>query len=217
MTNELLFSEYTNQNHASLGQLINDLFEHATSALLVVRVDFLYRPEVREQITLETVQEHRCRFLDNRRRNRTLFEHLLGYAWSLEYGLLSGFHHHFLFFYNGQARQADITLGLGIASYFDTVITNGLTHSYVSNFDKMKFEKTGTLGIGAIAHNEITLRNNLLNHVAGYLTKDTIDSGVQECMEEDAAFRRFGKSQSPRPRSTLINPVGRPRSAEMKW
>ena len=216
MVNQLLFSEYTNSNHASLGQLINDLFEHATSELLVVRVDFLYRPEAREQITLDTAQEHRCRFLDNRRRNRTLFDHLLGYAWSLEYGLLSGFHHHFLLFYNGQARQADITLGLGIANYFDTVITNGLTHSYVSNLDKLKFEKDGTLGIGAIAHNEITLRNNLLNHVAGYLTKATMDEGVLECLEEGTSFRRFGKSQSPQPRSPFTKSPGRPRSTVVK-
>lgn len=216
MDNQLLFSEYTNSNHASLGQLINDLYQYATSELLVVRVDALYRPEFRDQISLELVQEHRTRFLDNRRRNQTLFAHLLGYAWSLEYGLISGFHHHFVFFYNGQTRQADITLGLGIARYFDTVITNGLACSYVSNLDKLKFERTGTLGIGAIAHNDITLRNNLLNHVAGYLTKGTMEEGVLECLPEGASFRRFGKSQSPEPRSSLAIRPGRPRSTAMK-
>ena len=213
MLNQLLFNEYANRNHASIGQLINDLYAYGSSKLLVVRVDFLYRPEFREQASLEVVQEHRRRILDNRRRNMTLFSDLLGYAWRLEYGVLSGFHHHFIFFYDGHKRREDISLGLGIANYFDTVITQGMTHSYVSNTDKLKFEQAGTLGIGAIAHNEINLRNYLLDKVAGYLTKGSLDDGYRECLEDGTSFRSFGRSESPQPRPEGIARLGRPRNS----
>jgi len=224
MNNQVFFNEYLNRNHASLGNLINDLYAHVRSKLLVIRVDFIYRPEFRDQITIDIVNEHRARFLDNRRRNQTLFGDLLGYAWSLEHGSYrpqfndsgNGFHHHFIFLFDGQRRGSDMKLGLAIANYFDTVITHGMSRSYVSNLDKEKFEEDGTLGIGSIAHNQISLRNNLLNHVAGYLTVGPLPDECSAITELFEGHRRFGRKQLPMPRPEGVARPGRPRSTEMK-
>lgn len=213
MIDQLLFNNYQNQNHASVGGWLNSLYDCCTSELLVIRVDFIYRPEYRDQVSIDMVQQHRRRFLDNTRRNVTLFEYLLGYAWSLEYGVLTGFHQHFLLVYDGEYRRGDINLGLGIANYFDTVISKGWSHSYVSNTDKVKFVRNGTLGIGAIAHNDLDLRNNLLEHVAGYITKGGIDDSAREFLPEGKVFRTFGRSELPQAR---VSAVGRPRSTEVK-
>lgn len=221
MANSLFFNDYLNRNHASLAQLINELYDHVCSKLLVIRVDFIYRPEFRDQATLNVVQEHRSRLLDNRRRNQTLFADLLGYAWSLEYGSYNpysagsgnGFHHHFIFLFNGQKRNFDMNVGLAIAHYFDTVITGGMSNSHVSNLDKVRFEKDGTLGIGSISHSDVSLRNNLLNHVAGYLTKGTMPSEGTEFYDQFGTFRRFGRSQLPEPLPEGMPRRGRPRLA----
>lgn len=220
-TNSIFFNDFLNRNHASLGQLINDLYDHVCSKLLVIRVDFIYRPEFRDQMTLDIVQEHRSRLLDNRRRNQTLFARLLGYAWSLEYGSYNasfneggnGFHHHFIFLFNGHSRESDMNIGLAIANYFDTVITGGMSNSHVSNLSKARFEKSGTLGIGSIAHNQISLRNNLLNHVAGYLTKGTMPGEGNDLNDQYGSFRRFGRSQLPEPIPDGAVRRGRPRSS----
>ncbi len=220
MTNSIFFNDYLNRNHASLAQMVNELFDHVSSRLLVIRIDFIYRSEFKDQITLDLVQEHRSRLLDNRRRNKKLFADLLGYAWSLEHGSYdpktniagTGFHHHFLFLFNGHIRNLDINIGLAIANYFDTVITHGMSHSYVSNFDKAKFEKNGTLGIGSIAHNDIEERNNLLSHVAGYLAKGTLSKDGSEQDVLFGKYRRFGRSQlDPIPVGTIKR--GRPRAS----
>ncbi len=220
MTNSIFFNDYLNRNHASVGNLINDLYAHVCSRLLAIRVDFIYRPEYADQMTLEVVQEHRKRLLDNKRRNQTLFSDLLGYAWSLEYGsynpLLNkggnGFHHHFLFLFNGHNKNADMNIGLAIANYFDTVISHGTSRSYVSNLDKDKFEEMGQLGIGNISHKDIALRNNLLNHVAGYLTKDSMPNNENGLGDQWGSFRRFGRSQLPDPIPEGTVKPGRPRS-----
>lgn len=215
MIDQLLFNDYKNSNHASLGELINSLFQHCTSELLAIRINVNYKVEYRDRITLEMVQEHRRHLFDNRRRNTTLFGDLLGYGWCLEYGVLSGFHHHLLLLFDGQQRRSDINLGLSIAKYIDTVITGGMSHSHVSNVNKHQYERDGTLGVGAIAHNEITLRNNLLNIVAGYMTKGSIHDSAREFLPDGTAFRTFGRSALPRPKPNWQSHAGRPRSTEV--
>jgi hypothetical protein len=87
-----------------------------------------------------------------------------------------------------------------------------MSHSHVSNLDKSKFEHDGTLGIGAISHDQMALRNNLLNHVAGYLAMGTDSINSHEPDEHRGEYRRFGRSQLPNsiPEGTVKR--GRPRS-----
>jgi len=201
MNTTIYFDQYANKNHASLGTLINRLFEHR-SRLLVVRIDLNYLNEYRNLITLERAQEHRERLLDNRRRNHTLFDHLMGYGWSLEHGSCkydgmggAGYHHHFVFIYDGAHRQEDICLGLGIANYFRTVITNGMGRCHVSNLDKGKLDERGCLGIGMIHRDDVALRNNLIQRVAGYIAKGSSMPDARSGRSETGDFRTFGRSR----------------------
>lgn len=216
MTTAQHYDNYTNKNHASVGSLINRLFEHR-SRILVVRIDLGYLNEYRSEITLATAQEHRDRLLDNKRRNHALFGHLLGYSWSLEHGSCkyddrggSGYHHHFLWFYDGAYRQEDISLGIGIANYWNGVITNGMGHCYISNFDKEKLAKMDCLGIGMIHRDDCSLRHNLLEHVAGYITKASEISDTRSGLPNGGEFRTFGRSQLPAPLRNDQPRLGRP-------
>lgn len=202
MTEIIYFDQYNNKNHSSLGELINRLFEHR-SRILIIRIDLGYKNEYRNSITLEVAQEHREHLLDNKRRNHSLFDHLLGYAWSFEHGSCNydgesgtGYHHHLLLFYDGAHRREDIGLGMAIQDYWRRVITNGMGHCYISNFDKDRLAAQGCLGIGMIHRNDFDLRNNLLEHVAGYLTMESsMPPFIQSDRTATGGFRVFGRSQ----------------------
>lgn len=56
------------------------------------------------------------------------------------------------------------------------------------------------------------MRNNLLNHVAGYLTKETMPNNGSIPGDQWGAFRRFGRSQLPDPIPKGTVKPGRPRS-----
>lgn len=200
MNTPMHYDQYINNNHASLGMFINRLFEHR-SRILVVRIDLSYLKEYSQSVSLEMAQEHREQLLDYRWRDHHLFDRLLGYAWSLEHGSCNydgmggtGFHHHFIFFYDGSFRQEDISIGVGLANLWKDVITNHIGHCYISNFDKKKLEQMGCLGIGMIHRNDSALRNNLLKHVAGYLVKGSPMHDVQSARSETGDFRIFGRS-----------------------
>ena len=216
MTTAVYFDQYNSRNHISLAQLINGIFEYR-SRLLFIRIDFGYMNEYRNSITLEMAQKHRERFLDNKRRNHTLFDHLLGYAWSFEHGSFnsyensgSAFHHHFLLIYDGAYRQEDISLGIGIANYWRNVITNGMGLCYVSNFDKDKLARDACLGIGMIHRDELDLRNNLLQYVAGYIAKDSQIQDFRSARSETGEFRTFGRSRLLPPLPDNVLRRGRP-------
>ena len=210
------FDQFANQNHASVGSLINRLFEHR-SRILIIRIDLGYLNEYSSSVSLEMAQEHRNRLLDNRRRNHTLFGHLMGYAWSLEHGSCkydgmggTGFHHHFILFYDGAHRQEDMSLGIGIKNYWNEVITHGMGRCYVSNLDKDRFAAKDVLGIGMIHRDDLALRNNLLEHVAGYVAKDSPMLEVQSACSKTGDFRTFGRSQLLRPLPDDMPRRGRP-------
>lgn len=216
MNSAVYFDQYLNKNHNSLAQLINRLFEHR-SRLLFIRIDFNYLNAYRDAITLEIAQEHRERLLDNRRRNHTLFDHLLGYAWSFERGAYdpignrgSTFHHHFLMIYDGAYRQEDITLGVAIGEYWVNVITHGMGHYYVSNYDKKKFTEEGTLGVGMIHRDDLLLRHNLMHHAANYLVNDSSLQDMQSSRTDTGEFRTFGRSKILPPLPDNIPRRGRP-------
>lgn len=218
MITPVFFNAYINANHRSVGELTQALFDRC-SKLLVIRVDFLYKQEFREYLTLEVVQEHRNRLLDNRRRHPSLFGHLKGYAWSMEHGSYrlesgedgSGWHHHFLFFFDGQRVESE-WLGMGIARYFDTTITHGMASSFVCNLHKEKFIEQDTLGIGMVRHDDIPMRNNLLDGVAGYLAKGTMPHEHRDIYDQYSHVRRFGRSRMPAPLPEGPR-VGRPRKS----
>lgn len=105
-----------------------------------------------------------------------------------------------------------MSICLSIANFFDTTITHGMSSSKVSNLAKEIFEGMGQFWIGNISHNYVSMRNNLLNHVAGYLTKETMPNNGSIPGDQWGAFRRFGRSQLPDPIPKGTVKPGRPRS-----
>lgn len=184
-------------NYLDLVELINRLFERH-SRLLVVRVDLKYRREFASMIPLETVQHHRDVFFHDYRHVGSVFEHLLGYVWGLEYGedADSGFHLHCIFFYNGDERREDISIGMAIDELWQHVTFDmGLVH--VSNLDKERLARNGCLGIGMIHRSDELLRYNLVSRVAAYVAKgDTVFNDVSG-RTESGRFRCFGRSWMP--------------------
>ena len=216
MANSIFHDLLKNSNFQSLKELTDSIFAHR-SRVLVIRVDFNYLHQYKDAITCDLAIEHRNRLLDNRRRNRTLFAHLLGYAWAFEHGNYAydgmkgtGFHHHFVFFFDGAERQEDISIGLGILNYWRSVITHGMGHGYVSNFDKEKFENMGQLGIGMIHRDDQLKRNNLLAYALSYLIGDNSAVTSLSIEYKSEQHRSFGRSHLLKAIDTNAPRRGRP-------
>jgi len=197
------------RNLAELRTLIDRLFDYH-SRILVVRIDLRYRKEVSKAISLETAQFHRKLLLEDRRYYPEVFAGLLGYAWGLEYGEQEGgFHYHLLALYNGAERRDDIGLGMAIRDLWDA-ITNGCGQCYISNFDKVKLESEGNLGIGMIHRDDVRLRINLIEKVAAYITKKCTAFDIRSGRTDSGDFRTFGKSRMVKPLNPDMPRRGRP-------
>ena len=207
MPDSLIYS--AKHNLTELLKLINRLFE-LHSRLLVIRIDLGYQKEMRNMVSIETVQMHREQLLADRRKFPDEFKGLLGYAWGLEQGEKEGgYHYHLLAFYNGAERIDDIGLGMALRDLWDT-ITNGYGQCYISNFDKAKLKAENCLGIGMIHRDDVSLRVNLIEKVAAYITKKCKAFDVLSERTESGQFRTFGKSQTPEPLDPNVPRRGRP-------
>lgn len=197
------------RNQRELTKLINRLFEHH-SRLLVVRVDLRYRKDAADFIPLEMVQMHRDKLLLDRRYHPEVFDGLVGYAWGFERGEQEGgYHFHLLAIFHGADRRKDIRIGMDIRDLWSD-ITEGYGQCYISNFDKEKMNREGKLGIGMIHRTDVRLRINLIENVAGYITKKCSTFDVQSDRTESGEFRTFGKSRMPKPIDTSVPRRGRP-------
>jgi hypothetical protein len=161
------------ENHKSLMKYIDGLFKKR-SRLLVLRVDLSYRKDIEVSMLSEDeinnkyqqAKKDRENFLNNRRSNK-LFEHLVGYAWKLEFASLKGFHYHMIFFFNSSMLHGDVNLAKNIGEYWAKTITKGNGLYYNCNANKGKYK---TVGIGAI-HCENHEQMKGLELAARYLTK----------------------------------------------
>ncbi len=215
--NSTIYEHRTNQsliagarrNLQELSKLIERLFER-NSRILVVRLDLKYYREVAQNVPIEVTQMHREMLLGDRREHPEVFDGMLGYAWGLECGdQESGYHYHFLFFYDGAKRHEDISIGFAIDALWKT-ITNGFGYCHISNLAKEKFASRGTLGIGMIHRNDVALRINLIERVAAYITKKSSAFDIRSGRTESGDFRTFGKSWMPKPLNPTLPRRGRP-------
>ena len=153
-------------NAKRLNELIDALFE-CHSRLLVLRVDLSYTQVDTPYIDYETARYHReqlCRAFAN----HSLFTHLVGYVWKLEWQPEKGFHYHMLFFFNAQYVQEDVTLAQRIGEFWMHQITGGLGLYYNCNRDAEKHYRNNAMG--RIEYHDYAKRQNLKN-TAGYLAK----------------------------------------------
>jgi len=175
-----MINNFTDQNKINYQMLINGIDEAfmGCSKLLVLRVDMGYRQDIsnpllsdkeRQKNGLQTKKDLED-FINNMDSN-TLFNHMRGYAWKIEYGMSKGFHCHLLFLLDGSRVQRDICIAKMIGEYWKSITQrNGRNGLYYNcNADKDRYDDN--CGIGAINHNDKELIANLKNKAAPYLTK----------------------------------------------
>lgn len=190
--------EKSKQNLKSAMAYECELFEWR-SRLLVIRLDFGFKAEYGKEVTVAEARKYLKKFLNNRRKNKTLFEWMGGYIWALEYGCEGkGLHFHLTFFFDGSEVWKDPYVGDKIGKYWVEVITKGKGNYHNCNRNKKGYKH---LGIGMVHRDAVEMRRNL-GCAIEYLTKKAHCFKVE--MDDG---RVFGKGESP-PKN--LTGVGRP-------
>ncbi len=193
------------KNYNSMNNYIDALFEQ-NARLLAIRIDFGYGKRTNpysmteEDIYNEYLQAKRdvTHFFSNTRSN-SLFDHMVGYVWKLEYGLDKGFHYHMLFFFDGSRVMRDVRIAMLLGEYWDIVITRGRGMYYNCNSIKGNYK---VCGIGEINYFDSEKIADLKYSVE-YLTKPDYYGKIFT-----RNGRTFGRGEMPQPRT---HNKGRPR------
>lgn len=173
------------------------------SKVLVLRVDFYYQKKYAHAVTAEQAHRDRQHFLNNLRQN-SLFDHLLGVIWKLEYGKDRGHHFHFMLFFNGQERRNADWLADEIGKYWCKRIVPGRGDYHNCNRGKRHY---WNCGIGMIHHADTKKIQDMLIAIR-YLTKKD-----QYLMAKRSSnCRTIGRSEMPKPRQSK---AGRPRALSL--
>ncbi|MFC5431366.1 inovirus-type Gp2 protein [Paraburkholderia denitrificans] len=138
--------------------------------------DYLYGDTAIEYDGLETqarfdvkvLNEDRKHLFANKRSKPSLFKHLVGYVWRIEWSRVSGHHLHVAFFFDGSKVQKDAWLGDQIGQYWVDVITQGRGLYHNCNGNKGAYGDR--CGIGEVNYYDEAKRENLI-HALGYLAK----------------------------------------------
>ena len=159
---------------------------------LILALTFSYKPEWQHLVTLDLIQKHRNKLLNNRRCNG-LLQGINGYVWKIEEGNNSGgLHMHVVIFYAGDHR-ADIFIAQRIGEYWANIVTQGLGTYWNSNAAKDTHAELGHgIGTGQVNRYDLVkreaLRQNLLYLAKGDQRVDT---------KTNPYSRMFGTSQLP--------------------
>lgn len=194
------------KNRDGMMRYIDSLFEHHYQ-LLVVRVDLGYHLGniitcQADMATKYWEAKHDFKHLLNNAKINSLFEHMVGYVWSFEYGPDKGFHYHLMLFFDGAKVRQDVTLGMMVGEYWNYPITGNRGLYYNCNARKNEYSQCG---IGMIDCRDTKKRNNLKN-AAAYLIK--VDHYARMLTPDNG--RVFGRGEILPPRT---EGPGRPRLA----
>ena len=185
------YARKANKNQSGLNSYIDKLFEYK-SRLLVVRVDLSYSESysVSEQpVSYEEAYKHRVELLDALR-YRLFKDSYVGFAWKLEFGLISSLHYHLLLFLDGSRVRLDVRVAKIIGEYWNHEVTRGRGRYWNCNANKASYGKF--CGLGMINHSDYILRGNL-KKAASYLVKS--DYYVRSVVPSKR--RTFGKGIPP--------------------
>ena len=173
-----------NRLHERIDDLLADY-----SKLLTIRLDLYIKDEYMHQMSNVYMTAYLAKFRDNMRRN-SMFNHLLSYAWKLEYGIDRKWHLHILFLFDGQYVLQDQYLSMQIGRYWNDVITHGMGTFHSCNKKQGKYEENG---IGMTEYHDVDKRN-YLKKASSYLTK--LEAPIHGCFDAAGkAIRSFGMSQ----------------------
>lgn len=171
------------KNYESARLYVKSLFrKHAK--VMVVRIDLSYGQHVK--VDIETVQKDRDRLFANARKNK-LFKDMVGFIWKMEYGVLKGFHHHVILFFDGSKVREDVTYAKMIGEYWKSSITKGKGLYYNCNAVKSTYVKCG---IGLFTYRDQDKMQGL-DEAVKYLT--LTDKFIK--IKMSGIRRTFGKGQ----------------------
>lgn len=130
------------------------------SRYLILFVTLTYKPEYRNDITIDDLRRHRDRLLKNAKCN-ALLKGIEAYIWKIEEGRQSGLHIHLLIFYSGD-RRADVYLAKRIGEYWEDVVTRGIGAYWNSNADKARYQERGqAVGVGQVDRGNAGCRDGI--------------------------------------------------------
>jgi hypothetical protein len=156
-----------NNHHLTVTDCIDTLFSQQPQ-LLVLRMDIGYKKcfcdcydndqalDYYSFVTDEVIN-----FFCSMEQDKSLFEHLLGYVWKLDFSSQKGFYHHLFLFFDGSKEQDDINLSKKIGDFWvdDNLMTDDDDHLYYSynrNSVKTSCEHSRkNCGIGMINKDDI--------------------------------------------------------------
>lgn len=190
--NNRINSRQAERNEARALQHEQVMFAHRSRYLVLV-LTLNYQPAYRQWITLEIIQQHRDRLLNNGRNNK-LLQGIEGYVWKIEEGGMSGgLHLHLIIYYSGK-HQADVQIARSIGEYWKHAITDGIGDYWNSNADRDFHARFGHgIGTGQIDRNNHAKREALRINLR-YLAKEE----QQVTCKTSPYDRMFGTSQPPR-------------------
>lgn len=111
------------------------------------------------RIALEEVQKDRQRLFDRMKGKTSLFEHLVGYIWRIEFAKEAGYHLHLMFFFKGSIVEKHEYLAQEIGKYWQDEITEG--RGYFENCNRKKTKYGDDWALGQINHWETGKREKL--------------------------------------------------------
>ncbi len=167
MLNDL---EINHHNHQSVLKLIDELFT-SYSKVMVVRVDLSYLKIAMEGVSPQLIKQQISAMLTNNSRHNALFEHLITYAWCLEYGTERQWHAHLFLFFDGQKVCRDIHYSLEVCRYWENIMTQGVGTGFSCN---AKQDQYNTNSLGMINRND-TDKIQALKEATKYICKQDLN------------------------------------------
>ncbi|WP_124093543.1 YagK/YfjJ domain-containing protein [Burkholderia gladioli] len=151
------------------------------------------------RVGIEEVMRDRARLFENMRGKPSLFEHLIGHVWRIEYSLVGGHHLHCTFFFDGSKVQQHEWLAQQICDYWHDAVTKG--RGYAHNCNRNHYPD---YVLGPTDYYDHDKRARLLKRLA-YLAKDdqlVYAKPTRKC-------KLFGTGRLPKPKG-----AGRKRGKE---
>ncbi|MBO7934256.1 inovirus-type Gp2 protein [Burkholderia pseudomallei] len=154
------------------------------------------------RIVLEEVQKDRKRFFANMKGKPSLFKHLVGYVWRIEYTPGAGYHMHVMLFFDGEHVEKHEYYAQEIGCYWRDVITQG--RGYFENCNRKKSDYGDNWALGRIDHWDYAKRDKLRKAMQYFCKTSQIVQVVPypKCrLFQTVMIRRQRKGAGGRPRT----------------
>ncbi|CAM8819567.1 inovirus-type Gp2 protein [Burkholderia pseudomallei] len=144
------------------------------------------------RVDIKEVMRDRDRLFANMRGKPSLFQHMVGHVWRIEYARVGGYHLHCALFFDGSKVQQHEWIAQQICDYWRDVITNG--RGYAHNCNRNRYPD---YVLGPTDYYDVDKRERLLKRLA-YLAKEeqlVYAKPTEKC-------KLFGTGRLPQPKAT---------------